>query len=78
MGGDDVNYKNPTYRQVCSGRTGHAESVEVRWSKDKITFEELVEVSLDQPQLISLRFSTSILCYAIPYSFIIGIDQTAI
>ncbi len=36
--------KNPTYKQVCSGETGHAECVQVQYEPDKISFEELLEV----------------------------------
>lgn len=36
--------KNPAYREVCSGRTGHAEAVRVTYNKDEISFEELLEV----------------------------------
>ncbi len=36
--------KNPTYEQVCSGRTGHAEVIQVSFDPEKITFKELLEV----------------------------------
>lgn len=35
---------NPTYEQVSSGRTGHAEVIQVTFDPQKITFPELLEV----------------------------------
>ena len=35
---------NPTYRQVCSHRTGHAEVVEVEYDPSRVTYERLLEV----------------------------------
>lgn len=35
---------NPTYEQVCSGRTGHAEGVEIVYDPDRVPYEKLLEV----------------------------------
>lgn len=36
--------KNPTYHDVCSGKTGHAESVEVTYDPSVVSYKELLEV----------------------------------
>lgn len=36
--------ENPTYRQVCSGRTGHAEVVEVTYDPNEISYEEILRI----------------------------------
>ena len=35
---------NPTYEEVCSGRTGHTESVRVVYDPDQVTYEDLLKV----------------------------------
>ncbi len=35
---------NPTYRQVCTGTTGHAEVCQIRYDPAKISFDKLLEV----------------------------------
>lgn len=36
--------ENPSYEQVCSGATGHAEVVQIVYDPSKISFDELLEV----------------------------------
>ncbi len=36
--------KNPSYREVCTGSTGHAEAIQVVYDTTKITFTELLEI----------------------------------
>lgn len=41
MGGE---VDNPTYEQVCTDRTGHAEVVHVTFDPEKVSFEALLDV----------------------------------
>ncbi|QDU84746.1 Peptide methionine sulfoxide reductase MsrA [Planctomycetes bacterium Pla163] len=44
MGG---SVENPTYQQVCTGTTGHAEVVQVHFDPSRLSFADLVDVFWD-------------------------------
>lgn len=38
------NIKNPAYREICTGRTGHAEAIKITFDPSQISYTELLEV----------------------------------
>ena len=36
--------KNPTYKEICTGTTGHAEVIQIEFNPTIITFQEILEV----------------------------------
>lgn len=41
MGG---HVKNPTYKEVCGGKTGHLETTQVSYDPEKVSYEELLQL----------------------------------
>ncbi len=41
------SFENPTYQDVCSSRTGHAEAVEVDYDPSKLSYDKLLEIFWD-------------------------------
>ena len=35
---------NPSYEQVCSGQSGHAEAIQIEFNPDAVTFDQLLTV----------------------------------
>jgi peptide-methionine (S)-S-oxide reductase len=44
VGYTDGQTKNPTYEQVCTDRTGHAEAVDVDYDPATLSYDKLLEV----------------------------------
>jgi peptide-methionine (S)-S-oxide reductase len=38
------HFPNPTYKDVCSGKTGHAEVVQVEYEPTQVTYDDLLKV----------------------------------
>ena len=36
--------KNPSFREICNGTTGHAEAIQITFNPNEIAFEDLLEV----------------------------------
>jgi peptide-methionine (S)-S-oxide reductase len=48
---------NPTYEQVCTGKTGHAEAVQVSFNPSKLSYREILEIffSVHDPTTVNLQ-----------------------
>ena len=47
VGYTDGDKKSPEYKEVCTGKTGHTEAVQVLFNPEVVTFNELLMVLFD-------------------------------
>ena len=44
VGYTDGSHENPTYQDVCSGKTGHAEAIQIEFDPSEVTYEDLLKI----------------------------------
>ncbi len=49
------NFDNPTYQDVCSSKTGHAEAVQVEYDPSQVSYEDLLEIFWENHDPTSLN-----------------------
>lgn len=47
--------ENPTYNDVCTGETGHAETVEIQYEPEQISYDQLLEIFWENHNPTSLN-----------------------
>lgn len=49
------NFKNPSYKDVCSDKTGHAEAIEITFDTKKVSYSKLLDVfwSIHNPSTLN-------------------------
>lgn len=50
--------KNPTYEEVCSGKTGHSEAIEILYDPSRVTYEQLLDIFWKniEPTMLNRQF----------------------
>jgi methionine-S-sulfoxide reductase len=50
--------ENPTYEDVCSGKTGHTEAIEIQYDPSQVTYSELLDIFWKniEPTMLNRQF----------------------